>query len=1147
MKKVICVLLVCMLSLGSIWMNADVFVYSAEEFSVSYNEDYALPGDTLSVNVEGAELGECTYTWYRDDVEITSAANQSSYTLADSDMQKLIKVEVSNGSETKSVQMLISRLPVVYIDIENGAEVVEKDTYLDAEIKIQTNAAYAHLGKQYEGKTEIKGRGNSTWGLPKKPYRMKFDKKSDVLGMGKNKHWVLLANYYDTSLVRNTLAYNLAAAMDMTYTATIHVDVVINGTKRGNYQLCEHIRIDDTRVDIFDWESFAEDSAETIAEAEGMDEDTMDELSEYMVEHLNFITTGTVTFNGNNYNLADYDIEIPEMNGGFLIEMDEQMDEKSCFRTEDLYQPIMFKSPEFIKTNSDMWSYVQNLFNSFEDAIQNKETFTTTYQGKEAHYTDIFDMDALIDYWIIQEVFFNQDGVRRSTYMYQDLDGKMTMGPVWDFDWSSGGMGEVHATDQWFTWYHNNYQQKDQWYKFLVKDPYYLTLAYERYQEVKPLLETMITTEMDTYKQLLNESAQENKNIWGTGGFEKNFEALRTWLTSHITWLNNQFKDKETFMQSIASINSNAFDVTMRYTKGNQALKNADATLAYHSNLTLSTTSEDIIVVFVNGKRASTIQPNGSCELSYDKVIQNQDDINVITLAPIQEGVIDMSQATTRTIINEEAYPMGISIAEGYKDTYLMGTEALDIDQIQVLLHMSDGTSEDITTEATITGFDASEVQTITMQASYQGLQAAFNIQIIEPKITYFEVDATQSYDIRDTFDQENLTIIAHYENNITRDITDKVNVEVPSEFIETGEQQIPFTYHEYKGTIDIIVHQQSLLMEMLQKVKDDFETYESSYNIIMKDKVEAIIQQTNATLENGTWQDIDEMIEILDEFIDDMQGVNRVTNLQAEAYDYKTIHLTWDYVKGANRFKIYRYNGETKKWIAFKTVNTNEATIEGVKTGVNYSYRVLAMKVFDDGAMIQGKSSSTQSCATQLYGDVTLQLKKNGNTKFDLSWNKIDGATRYIIYRKKAGESYKKVLTLGNVNTYTTSSMAPGTYFYMVKAARYDSVDRVMSEASNEVSATSKYIAPTLTITKNSTSSLKLTWNQVEGVKYYEIYRATTKNGTYKKLKTTTDTTYINTSLSKNKTYYYKVRGYKSTTDGKVYSPYSTIKHYQL
>ena len=183
---------------------------TTEEFAVSFEQEYALPGETLSLEITGADAEDCTITWVKNGAVVAELANQTSYTLQDNDLQNLYEVFVSKSGEEVSTRMLISKLPVVYIDIKNGEEITTKEPYRDAVIKIQSNDVYKDMGAQYEGKTEIKGRGNSTWSLPKKPYRLKLDKKSNVFGMGKNKHWVLLANYYDTSLLRNTLAYNLS-------------------------------------------------------------------------------------------------------------------------------------------------------------------------------------------------------------------------------------------------------------------------------------------------------------------------------------------------------------------------------------------------------------------------------------------------------------------------------------------------------------------------------------------------------------------------------------------------------------------------------------------------------------------------------------------------------------------------------------------------------------------------------------------------------------------------------------------------------------------------------------------------------------------------------------------------------------------------
>ena len=273
-----------------------------------------------------------------------------------------------------------------------------------------------------------------------------------------------------------------------------------------------------------------------------------------------------------------------------------------------------------------------------------------------------------------------------------------------------------------------------------------------------------------------------------------------------------------------------------------------------------------------------------------------------------------------------------------------------------------------------------------------------------------------------------------------------------------------------------------------------------------------------------------------------------RVTNLDAYAVNYKTIQIDWDAVEGATYYQIYRLNTQTGKWIKFKTSDTNSYTVTGVKTGVRYSYRVIANKVLDDGTVVAGKSSSTNSATALLEGEPVLTMKANGKTKFDLSWTKVDGATRYLVYRKSATEGWKKILTLGgSVTTYTTSSMVPNTYTFMIKAARYDSKDRTQTNGSNTCEGTSVFTKPVITVTKASSTSAKIAWKAVEGVKYYEVYRATSKSGTYSKLKTTTELSFTNKSLKAGKTYYYKVRAYRTYNNAKVYTSYSKVVSYTV
>ena len=583
-----------------------------EGFSVSFAGNYAKVGEPMTLEVEGAS-GDIAYKWTVDGKEVGTDA---SYTPTEDDLMKWIAVIVTSGTDKAEVKMFFSELPVVYINTEGGQAITSKEKYIDAELIIQGNETYnSKTTKLYNGATEIRGRGNSTWGQPKKPYRLKLDKKTDLLGMGKSKHWVLLANYLDESLQRNALAYNLSGSMGMEQMSTVFVDVVLNGDFVGNYQLCENIRVDPTRVDIFDWETFAEDSAGVIADAEGLDKDTTGDLEEYMAENMGWITSGTVTFNGTTYTIADYpDIEIPDITGGYLLELDEYYDEVSKFRTES-NQPIMFKNPEFVGTNKDMIGYVQNYVQAFEDAVQ-ADSYTAEYEGETLHYSELFDMDALVDYWLINEIFFNEELNKKSTYVYKDIDGLMKMGPIWDMDWSSGGEGQTYHTENWATRYYSANAQANSWYKFLIQDPWFFINAQQRYWEIRNAEVKDMLAELDRNEELLASSAAGNGKRWGyKSDYSEYVNKLRTWLNSHLSWMDTQMATQDSLRDSLGYHPSGRLALSLSDAEGNALAADtaekapADGVAAKGLSLKLTVKggndTDGVAALYVNGRRIS--------------------------------------------------------------------------------------------------------------------------------------------------------------------------------------------------------------------------------------------------------------------------------------------------------------------------------------------------------------------------------------------------------------------------------------------------------------------------------------------------------------------------------------------------------------
>lgn len=157
-------------------------------------------------------------------------------------------VSESGFKKTYSVNITwASAIPQIIIVTENQVPITSKDDYLNATITIEGN----DWGENYSGTTRIKGRGNSTWGMPKKPYRLKLDENVPVLGLLTEKDWVLLANYIDPTLMLNAVAFKIGQFLNLQYTNNaIPIDLTINNKYVGNYMLTEQVEMSVSRVNI---------------------------------------------------------------------------------------------------------------------------------------------------------------------------------------------------------------------------------------------------------------------------------------------------------------------------------------------------------------------------------------------------------------------------------------------------------------------------------------------------------------------------------------------------------------------------------------------------------------------------------------------------------------------------------------------------------------------------------------------------------------------------------------------------------------------------------------------------------------------------------------------------------------------------------
>lgn len=557
------------------------------DLELEFDKEYAKPGQKMKASVKHAPADtEFTYVWQNSR---TTLSESDSYTPSASDLNTFLTVRASlktTGATVAEKKIYCSKLPVIYIDTEDGYGITSKEVYKSATMRIQGNDNFNSTNSTlYDGGISIRGRGNSTWNMSysKLPYKIKLDTKTDLFGFGTSKHWALLANYMDESLLRNKTSYDLSGTMGMVYLKSANVEVILNGVYAGNYQLVGNVRIDKSRVNIHNWEDTASDVAKAIAKKENIKGDAKDALEDYLTEHLDWITSGSVTYSGQTYRIGDYYTGLPkntdgsvDVSGGFLFELDAYYDEKSKFTT-NAHQPIMFKNPEYAETNTTMFNTAKEYIQAVEDSF-NASDFYATYQGEKKHYTDLVDMDSLVRYLMLNEFYWNTETMKKSTYMYKDLGGKLFIGPVWDMDWTSNSQisaGETGNYRAWMVVTRSAEAQANSWYKSLIGDPYFVTKLYECYKENRQNFEDIVKTGgiLDQQKEYLLESGNANYEsgyVRAHVTFESEVERLRTFLQNRLEWLDGQFTSVDTLLASLGKYKaSSAISVSADTTKEN--------------------------------------------------------------------------------------------------------------------------------------------------------------------------------------------------------------------------------------------------------------------------------------------------------------------------------------------------------------------------------------------------------------------------------------------------------------------------------------------------------------------------------------------------------------------------------------------------
>lgn len=398
-------------------------------------------------------------------------------------------------------------LPAIYIETFDGRNIYSKQEYKYCKLyyvdEIDNVISYDSVS--------IRGRGNSTWNMAKKPYKLKFNNKEKFLGKGyaKAKKWTLLANAGDKTMMRNAVTSAMGAFTSLKFNpAAKFVDLILNNEYIGTYQISDQVEVKAHRVNI--------------------------EEQPYPITDTTNIT------------------------GGYLLEVDGFRD-GNCFNTSTFYTPVRIHYPEDDEIDSRQTQYIRNYINNTFEKALSSTNFTDSLTGYRAYV----DTTSLIDWYLCTEVSANIDGFY-STYFYKEKDNpRLFWGPLWDYDIAYNNDYRIKNEKNLESSVNSlmvdiAYNGSRSWIIKMWKDPWFQNKVNERYQELLSLgLVDYLQSKVDSITSLLQQSQELNYEKWGINkrmyheivlysSYDRYVTDLKNFITQHCDYLLQAFADKQT-------------------------------------------------------------------------------------------------------------------------------------------------------------------------------------------------------------------------------------------------------------------------------------------------------------------------------------------------------------------------------------------------------------------------------------------------------------------------------------------------------------------------------------------------------------------------------------------------------------------------
>lgn len=453
------------------------------------------------------------------------------------------------------VSTFSSNLPILFLDTDAAIAPASSATLTGTNVvfippdSAPGGRATATGTPDYAGRGGLRIRGRSSQSFPQKQFKFETwdgagrERGASVLGLDNASNWVLYAPYTDKALIRNALAYRMWEKMGWPSLGTRFVEVFLNDNGSGEF-------------------TYADDYAGIYM----------------LVEAIRLERLG---LSGPQPSSDPADIT-----GGFITETGPSDDQEFSTNGSGTLVGHKHADPGENRLNSAQQAWIRDYYSEFERALYGADFKHPVTRLSYADYTDVASQ---VDYRIVREWSRNFDG--GSTYSYVPRDGKLTMGPLWDYNWAFGNVnyaegGDIpgYRTDGWnrsFT----NMSPWAPWWKRFEQDPDWWQHFIDRWADLREgvLGDAAVTAEIDAMtSQLGAEAAARHFTRWPQLGqftvisppgwqtrttYQSEVDYLKDWLRDRSAWIDGQFPPRPQFSLPSGPVASGT-SVTLTATAG---------------------------------------------------------------------------------------------------------------------------------------------------------------------------------------------------------------------------------------------------------------------------------------------------------------------------------------------------------------------------------------------------------------------------------------------------------------------------------------------------------------------------------------------------------------------------------------------------